>query len=648
MKRLSAASMVPTLVVVLLALVATTAQAQTFTVLHTFTGGRDGVWPRGGLVQDTAGNLYGTTFLGGNGFGCNIPPRNIGCGVVFKLDTSGTETVLHSFVGGDGSMPVAGLLIDPNRNIYGTTDFGGTSGRGAVFKLGTALYSFKGQPDGSQPFGSLVQDASGNLYGTTAAGGASNNGTVFQVDAANNETVLYSFTGGADGSMPFATLIRDARGNLYGTTAAGGAFGRGTVFRLDMTNNETVLHSFNGTDGADPGAGVIQDAAGNFYGTTSRGGASDKGTVFKLDTSGKETVLHSFTGGADGGNPDASLLLDTLGNLYGTTSGGGDLTCGTSTGCGTVFKIDTLGNETVLHSFNGHADGSSPTAGVVMDAAGNLYGTALLGGNRSCRQEGCGTVFILGVVGFDVSLTLTGTGSGMVTSTPPGINCGATCSASFAGGTMLTLTATPAMGSAFSAWTGACAGTGPCTLTVNAAKAVSATFNAQDFSLAPASANLTVHSGGRVSDLITITPESGGFGSAIQLSCAVAGPAPMPGCAMSPTPVTPGANSATSTLTIDATGSAMLMPSMSRHLGPFYAAMWFPLAMVSLLPVAARRQRHRYWAFYGFFLLSFLMLFDIACGGGGGRSPTSYVVNVTGSANTGMIQHTTQVTVTVQ
>src|ERR1700676_595664 len=159
-RRQGAARVAPILVVVLLALVATTAQAQTFTVLHTFTGGRDGVWPQGGVVQDTAGNLYGTTLLGGSGiaFGCNI--RNIGCGVVFKVDTSGTETVLHRFVGRDGAMPAAGLLIDPNRNIYGTTDFGGTSGWGAVFKLGTALYSFKGQPDGAQPVGSLVQDAS--------------------------------------------------------------------------------------------------------------------------------------------------------------------------------------------------------------------------------------------------------------------------------------------------------------------------------------------------------------------------------------------------------------------------------------------------------------------------------------------------------
>ena len=644
-RRQGAARVAPILVVVLLALVATTAQAQTFTVLHTFTGLPDGVWPQGGLVRDTAGNLYGTTFLGGSGLGC---PRS-GCGTVFTVETTGTEVVVQRFLGRDGAMPAAELLLDPNGNIYGTTDFGGAFGRGTVFKRGTALYSFQGPPDGSQPFGGLVEDASGNLYGTTAGGGASNNGTVFKVDTTNRETVLYSFSGGADGSLPFATLIRDTAGNLYGTTAAGGAFGSGTVFKLDMTNNETVLHSFNGTDGADPEAGVIQDAAGNFYGTTSRGGALDKGTVFKLDTSGQETVLHSFTGGADGGNPTASLLLDALGNLYGTTSGGGDLTCGTSTGCGTVFKLDMLGNETVLHSFNGKADGSSPIAGVVMDAAGNLYGTALLGGDFSCLQEGCGTVFILGVVGFDVSVALMGTGSGTVTSTPPGINCGATCSASFAGGTMLTLTATAAAGSAFSGWTGACAGTGACTLTVNAAKSVTATFNASNFSLAPASANLTVQFGGRGSDIITITPESGDFGSAIQLTCAVAGPSPIPGCAMSPTSVTPGTNSATSTLTIDATGLAMLMPSMPRPLGPFYVAMWFPLAMVSLVPAAGRKQRHRYWASCGFLLLSLLLLFDIACGGSSSaRQPTSYVVSVTGTANAGMIQHTTQVTVTVQ
>jgi hypothetical protein len=163
----------------------------------------------------------------------------------------------------------------------------------------------------------------------------------------------------------------------------------------------------------------------------------------------------------------------------------------------------------------------------------------------------------------------------------------------------------------------------------------------------PASANLTVQFGGRGSDIITITPDSGGFGSAIQLTCAVAGPYPIPGCAMSPTSVTPGTNSATSTLMIDATGLAMLMPSMPRPLNPFYVAMLFPLAMVSLVPVAGRKQRHRYWASCGFLLISFLMLFEIACGGSS-RQPTRYVVSVNGSANAGMIRHTTQVTVTVQ
>ena len=196
---------------------------------------------------------------------------------------------------------------------------------------------------------------------------------------------LYSFSGPPDGMNPQADLVEDTKGNLYGTTSQGGvtggacgSLGCGVVFKLDTTGKETVLYSFAGepTDGADPMAGLILDVSGNLYGTTSQGGTSNFGTVFKLDTTGKETVLYSFTGKpTDGADPMAGLVLDAAGNLYGTTSQGG-----TSSNFGTVFKLGTTGKETVLYSFTGGpSDGADPMAGLVLDAAGNLYGTTSQG-----------------------------------------------------------------------------------------------------------------------------------------------------------------------------------------------------------------------------------------------------------------------------
>jgi uncharacterized repeat protein (TIGR03803 family) len=388
------------LVVVLLsALFATaSAQAQTFTVLYSFKGGADGAYPQAGVIRDTAGNLYGTTFYGGDPT-CSSPFS--GCGIVFKLDATRKETLLYSFTGqADGAHPAAGLIRDTAGNLCGTTGGGGDLtcfngfGCGTVFKLDatgkeTVLYSFTGSPDGLDPIAGLVRDAEGNLYGTTGGGGGgtcsgSGCGTVFKLDATGKETVLYNFgTGGADGAVPGSLLIRDAAGNLYGTTISGGASSLGTVFKLDSTGKVTVLHSFTGgADGETPDAGLIPNGA-DLYGTTANGGASGSGTVFKIDKTGKETVLHSFAGGADGEKPVASLIHDAAGNLYGTTEFGG------TSSRGTVFKLDATGKETVLHSFAGYpTDGSYPFAGLVRDAAGNLYGTTLGGG-----ASGLGTVF---------------------------------------------------------------------------------------------------------------------------------------------------------------------------------------------------------------------------------------------------------------
>jgi uncharacterized repeat protein (TIGR03803 family) len=240
----------------------------------------------------------------------------------------------------------------------------------------SVLYSFNAA-DGVDTKPGLVLDKEGNLYGTTPIGGIGGDGEVFKLDTAGTETVLHSFTG-PDGIEPSAGLIRDEEGNLYGTTLTGNAPSLGTVFKLDTTNTETVLHGFTGPDGANPEAGLVRDKEGNLYGTTFGGGTSGEGTVFKLDTTGMETVLYSFTGGADGANPHGSLILDKAGNLYGTTYLGGLLNC-FGAGCGVVFKLDTTGTETVLHSFTG-PDGANPDAGLVRDKEGNLYGTTSGGG----------------------------------------------------------------------------------------------------------------------------------------------------------------------------------------------------------------------------------------------------------------------------
>ena len=357
--------------------------APTETVLYSFGGSPDGASPYGGLISDSAGNLYGTTVYGG-----------AGAGTVFKLSPSGTETVLYSFTGGsDGAYPYAGLIADSAGNLYGTTFGGGASYAGTVFKLSpsgteTVLHSFAWS-DGALPYGGLIADSAGNLYGTTWNGGSGSCGTVFKLSPSGTETVLYSFTCGIDGAYPYAGLIADGAGNLYGTTSGGGASYAGTAFKLSPSGTETVLYSFTGgTDGGHPYAGLIADGGGNLYGTTGGGGALNAGTVFKLSPSGTETVLYSFACSADGASPYAGLIADSAGNLYGTSLGG----CAASNG--TVFKVTPSGM-TVLYSFTGGADGALPYAGLIADSAGNLYGTTYSGGTAFV-----GTVFKLTGTGF--------------------------------------------------------------------------------------------------------------------------------------------------------------------------------------------------------------------------------------------------------
>src|SRR5450631_3342030 len=328
---------------------APSAQGQTFTLLYTFAGGADGAQPMG-LVRDSAGNLYGTTLYGGGGR-CSL---NAGCGTIFKLDDAGNETVLHAFTGGkDGTLPWATLIPDAAGNLFGATLNGGNlqcgvvTGCGTIFKLDatgkkTVLYSFPSLVDGALPYG-VVRDAKGNFYGTTAYGGTGD-GTVFKVDATGKETVLHSFAGGPDGSGPYAGVVRDKAGNLFGTTYGG------TIFKVDSTGKETVLHTFSGTDGAGP-IGSLMPYGENLYGTTSSFGEFGylfDGTVFMLNKTGEYTVVYNFADGTDGGSPTGNLIHDAAGILYGVTNYGGDF------GRGTVFKVDpATGAETVLYSFTG-------------------------------------------------------------------------------------------------------------------------------------------------------------------------------------------------------------------------------------------------------------------------------------------------------
>jgi uncharacterized repeat protein (TIGR03803 family) len=357
-------------------------EAQTYTTLHSFRGRRAGTGPVA-VILDSAGNLYGTTLNGGVA----------DAGTVFRLNTLNQKAVLYRFMGGaDGANPEAGVVRDAAGNLYGTTLNGGSSDAGTVFKVDThrihtVLYSFTGGVDGRSPWAGLVLDSLGNLYGTTVEGGAHSGGTVFMVNPSGHETVLYSFSRGNDGWLPSGGLIRDSSGNLYGTTQGGGPANEGTVFKLDSTGNKTVLYSFTGgNDGGTPVGGLILDAVGNLYGTTYYGGSSQAGTVYRIAKSGNQVVLYSFTGGVDGARPSGSLKLGSNGKLYGTTYLGG------ASGVGTVFSVDSSskGHETVLHSFAGGVDGAAPGAELALDPAGNIYGTAGNGGTY-----GYGVVFKL-------------------------------------------------------------------------------------------------------------------------------------------------------------------------------------------------------------------------------------------------------------
>ena len=381
------------------------AQSYIDRTIHSFTGQPDGASPFAGLVAASSGNIYGTT---GGGGAYNQ-------GAVFQMDRSGNETILYSFAGTpDGSGPGA-LTEGSSGELYGATAIGGTDNYGTIFKIDssgkeTVLYSFTGGPDGFSPAGPLIQDPQGNLYGVTGAGGAAGYGTVFKLAPNGSKTILHSFTGHPDGTYPNGGMVRDAAGNLYGTTNQGGpdpscgfwATGCGIVFKVTPSGEESIFYSFdnrNATeDGYQPLGNLIRDAAGNIYGTTDDGGSVGLyGTVYKITPQGKETVLYSFTGDHDGENPFAGVVLDAAGNIYGTTQEGGNGPCYNGFfygGCGTVFKLTASGVESVLLQFN-VANGESPYGSLLLDSKGNLWGTAAGGGSKECSQYGCGVVFEL-------------------------------------------------------------------------------------------------------------------------------------------------------------------------------------------------------------------------------------------------------------
>ncbi len=395
-------------------------------VLHAFNGTTDG-WVTTSVIRDAKGNLYGANAWGGYmGSGCNFffP----GCGTIFELTTAGKFKILHTFEYGDGAVPLSNLMLDASGNLYGTTTDGGTagdcdSGCGVVFKLATKgdftrLYSFTNGPDGAYPLAGVAMDAAGNLYGASQNGvyGA---GVVFELTRSGDLRVLHSFDK-MDGFAPNG-LILGADGNLYGTTNsggdlscnAGGGNGCGVVYKLDKAGTETVLYRFKGeSDGASPESPLLMDKAGNLFGTAQAGGDkkghcnySDAppgcGTVFKIDSAGKFSVLFTFDS-ADGAQPyDGQLIQNSQGDLFGTTTAGGDGRCtytDGAVGCGVVFKLTGAGKESVLYNFKRQSDGGVPYTGVVEDSKGNLYGTTVYGGDLSCTPgngEGCGVIFEL-------------------------------------------------------------------------------------------------------------------------------------------------------------------------------------------------------------------------------------------------------------
>jgi uncharacterized repeat protein (TIGR03803 family) len=365
----------------------------TETVLYSFTGGDDGADPTTGLTEGSDGYLYGTTSAAGaNGSG----------GTVFKITTAGVLTVLHSFINGtftDGSVP-SGVIQGADGSFYGVTSFGGATGNGSVFKVTptgteTLLHSFvNGNGDAASPYGNLIQATNGNFYGTANNGGANGNGAIFEMTASGQESVLYSFNASAgDGFRPSSGVIQAGNGDLYGTTPGNGTDinkSYGAVYKVTLSGQETLVYTFRGltvADGQLPVGGLIQGIDGNLYGSTSEGGSVLSGTVFQLTPAGTETVLSNFNAGSNvslnGYSPIGSLIQASDGNIYGFNNLGG------AYNGGTLFQVTPQGATTVVYAFGANSgDGVGPMATLIQASDGNFYGTTHGGG-----AHGYGTIF---------------------------------------------------------------------------------------------------------------------------------------------------------------------------------------------------------------------------------------------------------------
>ncbi|MFZ0311873.1 MAG: choice-of-anchor tandem repeat GloVer-containing protein [Candidatus Korobacteraceae bacterium] len=403
-----------TAIATLLLVAATPAQAQTFTVLHNFTGALDGKFPNTGLTMDSAGNLYGTTAYGGfYGNDCLGAGGNTGCGTIFKLVHKSAGWVfnpLYQFLGdstGDGASPLGRVIFGPDGALYGTAAYGGLqtsgcNGCGTVFKLTpppqvcrgvlcswdeTQLYAFSGG-DGAFPMGEIAFDAAGNLYGATQSGGPGGyQGTAFELTPAHGtwtRTLLHDF-GDAGGTQPMGGVQLDHAGNVYGTAFFGGDGQEGTVFQLVPSGSGWTLHVITyftlSSGGDNPAAGVILDQAGNLYGATSNGQPNPVAfEISPFDGGWTYNTLYTWANFFGGGGPVASLVMDSAGNLYGTTSFAGAYSEGS------VFELTPANGSwiyTDLHDFTGGSDGGYPKSNIVLDASGNLYGTASQGGQYS-------------------------------------------------------------------------------------------------------------------------------------------------------------------------------------------------------------------------------------------------------------------------
>jgi uncharacterized repeat protein (TIGR03803 family) len=365
-----------TICAVFLFYAATASDAQTFNTLVNFDGTNGGMPDYVKLEQGADGNLYGTTQGGGT----------LGKGTVFNITPEGTLTTLANFQFlGDGYEPQAGVILGNDGNYYGTTIYGGDYNVGTFFRVTpagvqTTFYSFCGEPNcttGEYPISPVVLASNGNFYGTTLD-------TIFRITPDDILTTLQTNL-----SQPIGALVQGADGNVYGTTFLGGdlncdpGYGCGTIFKMTLAGNLTIIHTFEGTDGTEPIGGLIQATDGKFYGTTSSGGPDNLGTIFRISSAGTFTSVYAFSG-PDGSIPNGVLLQGTDGSLYGTTQRGGG-----STNAGTVFKIDRQGNLTTLISFGGF-NGQNPLGGLVQHTNGTFYGTTQNGGT-----DGGGTIFSL-------------------------------------------------------------------------------------------------------------------------------------------------------------------------------------------------------------------------------------------------------------